>query len=216
VTSVALLFDLENRWIENYLPTTFNTLCRFNFTKIYDAEDISKFDLVFVLGYTRIINIKQKSENCQLYLVHESDLPLGKGFAPVQWQILEGKNDIVVSLLELSEHVDSGDIVEQATINFNGTELYDEIREKQAKITYELILRFLEKYPEIENKPQAGSSTFYRKRTPSDSQLDIDKTIREQFLLLRTCNNSSWPAYFKYRGTKYILKIYKQDENATE
>ena len=88
------------------------------------------------------------------------------------------------------------------------------IRKKQANTTYELILRLLKKYPEIEKKPQSGNSTFYRKRTPSDSELDIDKTIKEQFLLLRTCNNSSWPAYFYYRGAKYLLKIYKQDENA--
>ena len=216
MTSVALLFDLKNPWIENYLPTSFNTLSGFNFTKIYDVKDISNFDLVFVLGYTRIINTRQVDENCKLYLVHESDLPSGKGFAPVQWQILEGKNDIVVSLLELSEHVDSGDIVEQATINFNGTELYDDVRKKQAHMTYELILRFLEKYPENEKKPQSGNSTFYRKRTPRDSELDIEKTIKEQFLLLRTCNNSSWPAYFYYRGAKYLLKIYKQDENAKE
>lgn len=216
MTSVALLFDLENSWIENYLPTSFNFLSGFNFTKIYDANDISNFDLVFVLGYTKILDIRQKDESCQLYLVHESDLPLGKGFAPVQWQILEGKNDIVVSLLELSEHVDSGDIVEQAKINFNGTELYDEIRKKQANATYDLIIKFLEKYPAIEKTPQSGNSTFYRKRRPSDSELDIDKTIRDQFLLLRTCNNSSWPAYFQYRGAKYILKIYKQDENAKE
>ena len=58
--SVALLFDLENSWIENYLPTSFNFLDGFNFTKIYNAKDISNFDLVFVLGYTRILDIRQK------------------------------------------------------------------------------------------------------------------------------------------------------------
>ena len=167
----------------NYLPTSFNFLSGFNFTKIYDVKDISNFDLVFVLGYTRIINTRQVNKNCQLYLVHESDLPLGKGFAPVQWQILEGKNDIVVSLLELSEHVDSGDIVGQATINFNGTELYDEIRKKQANATYDLIIKFLEKYPAIEKTPQSGNSTFYRKRGPSDSELDIEKQSGSIFVI---------------------------------
>ena len=67
-----------------------------------------------------------------------------------------------MSLLELSEHVDSGDIVGQATINFDGTELYDDIRKKQANATYELILKFLEKYRRLK-KPNLEEALFIGK-----------------------------------------------------
>jgi len=50
-------------------------------------------------------------------VVHESDLPRGKGFAPVKWQILDGKKEIPVCLLETTEQVDSGDILGKYTFN---------------------------------------------------------------------------------------------------
>jgi methionyl-tRNA formyltransferase len=44
-------------------------------------------------------------------VVHESDLPVGKGFAPIQWQLLEENNEIIISFLQAHGLVDSGDIL---------------------------------------------------------------------------------------------------------
>ena len=49
----------------------------------------------------------------------------------MQWQLLDGCSEITVSLIEAAERIDSGDILNQSTILFDGTELYDEIRQKQ-------------------------------------------------------------------------------------
>ena len=54
---------------------------------------------------------------------------------------------------------------------------------------------------------QSGAETFYEKRDKEDSKLDIDKTIREQFNLLRIVNNDDYPAFFELEGNRYILKI---------
>ena len=94
-------------------------------------------------------------------------------------------------------------------LSLDGSELYSEIRKKQAMITFELILRFLERYPNVNFEVQQGKPTFYRRRNPSDSQLDLDKTIRDQFNLLRICNNKDWPAYFEFHGVRYTIKIDK-------
>ncbi len=55
--------------------------------------------------------------------------------------------------------------------------------------------------------PQNKEESFYPKRTPKDSELDINKTIKEQFNLLRIVNNDEYPAYFEIDGHRYILKI---------
>ena len=55
--------------------------------------------------------------------------------------------------------------------------------------------------------------TFYRKRTPSDSCLDINKSINEQFNLLRVVDNERYPAFFKKNNIKYVVKIYKEKKN---
>jgi methionyl-tRNA formyltransferase len=142
--------------------------------------------------------------------VHESDLPKGRGWAPLFWQILEGRNKIPIVLFEATEKMDSGDIYIKDFIKFEGHELHDEIRKKQAEKTIELCLKFLNKYGKLKPKKQKGSPTFYRKRTPADSELNINETIKNQFNLLRIVNNDQFPAFFYYKGHKYILKIYKE------
>jgi len=179
----------------------------------FDHKNISEeFEVVFILSYFKIIPPKFLSMHRHNIVVHESDLPKGKGWAPLFWQILEGKNKIPIVLFEASKNVDDGDIYLKDFLIFEGHELYDEIREKQAKKTIELCLRFIDDYEKLKPKKQRGKSTFYRRRTPADSELDINKTIKEQFNLLRIVNNENFPAFFYHKGHKYIINIYKADE----
>ena len=204
---IAFLFDKKNNWIANHFPAHLNTNHRFHIKKCYEEEDVRDFDLVFVLGYTRILKGEILNSNKLLLVVHSSNLPEGRGFAPMQWQILEGKNTIPICLLEVAERVDEGNIYLRGNIQLDGKELYEELRSKQAATTFDLISQFLEKYPNCEAIEQVGHPSFYRRRKPDDSRLDLDKSIREQFNLLRVCNNSDWPAFFEYDGAEYILKI---------
>ena len=95
----------------------------------------------------------------------------------------------------------------------DGTELYDELRYKQSKITFELVEEFLKIYPSYRRTKQQGKETFYRKRYAKDSELNLDKTLRELFPLLRINNNDEWPSFFSYKGNKYILKIFKSQKD---
>jgi len=126
--------------------------------------------------------------------------------------LVEGEKKIPIVLFEASEKIDEGDIYIKKYLSFEGHELHDEIREKQAQKTIELCLQFLDGYEKLEAKKQKGKSTFYKKRTPIDSELDINKTIEEQFNLLRIVNNENFPAFFYHKGQKYIMRIYKADE----
>ena len=102
---------------------------RFDVRIFYEEEQIRGFDLVFFLGYTKVLKGEILSSNKLLLVVHESDLPEGRGFAPVQWQILEGKMDITVCLLEVSNDVDTGNIFDKLILSLDGSELYEEIRQ---------------------------------------------------------------------------------------
>ena len=106
--------------------------------------------------------------------------------------------------------MDSGDIYFKDEIKLNGDELYDEIRAIQANKKIECCSLFLENYQFFKKNKQSGESTFYQRRFPSDSELNIDSTILSQFNLLRCASNEDFPAFFLYRGVKYVLKIYKE------
>lgn len=87
-------------------------------------------------------------------------------------------------------------------------ELYEELREKQATFILDMCLKFLKLYPNIKAKKQKGQESFYPKRNPKDSELDINKSLKEQFNLLRIVSNEEFPAFFYKDGKKFILKIY--------
>ena len=209
----ALLFDKKNDWLRKYLPDDLDFRKDINLFIFDEEKEVKEFDVVFALGFTRILKRDFLKANDQVLIVHESNLPFGKGFSPLQWQILEGKNNIVFSLLEASVKVDSGDIIDQIELNLDGQELYDEIRSKQAKLTFELVTNFIRNYPNYTKTKQSGKSTFYRKREISDSELDINLPIKELFPLLRIVNNKDWPGFFIINGVKYNIRIYKEDQN---
>jgi methionyl-tRNA formyltransferase len=110
---VTFLIDKTNNWIEHHLKQSqkFISDSKFTFQTSHDPAEITDQDIVFILGFTKILGSEFLKKNKLNLVIHESDLPLGQGFAPVQWQILEGKNKISICLIEASEPVDSGDIL---------------------------------------------------------------------------------------------------------
>lgn len=170
----------------------------------------SDFEVVFILSYFKIIENEFLRRHKHNIVIHESDLPNGRGWAPLFWQILEKKNKIPITLFEASKNADDGDIYIKDYILLRGHELNDEIREKQAEKTIELCQRFLNDYDNLMPIKQSGTTSYYRKRTPKDSELDINKSIKEQFDLLRIVNNDEYPAFFNYHGCRYIVKIFKE------
>ena len=183
-------------------------------TKVfYNHKEISsEYDVVFILSYERIITQEYLSRHKHNIVVHGSDLPKGKGWSPIFWQILEGKNRIPIVLFEAIPDLDAGKIYFKDYINFEGHEINEEIRRAQSEKCIEMCLKFLDKYNYLEPCSQEGESTFYKKRTPKDSEIDIRKTILDNFNLLRIVNNDQYPAFFYHSGHKYILKIYKEDK----
>ena len=56
---------------------------------------------------------------------------------------LENKKNIVFSMININNKIDSGPIAMTGKLKLSGLELYDEIRFLQAKKTFEMIEKFL-------------------------------------------------------------------------
>lgn len=211
--AITFLFDKSNNWIESHIKDSgkFLSSAKYTFNTSHDPNEVFAQDVVFIVGYTKILSSEFLAKNRLNLVIHESALPLGKGFSPVQWQILEGKNEIPICLIEASDPVDSGFIVSRSSFTLDGYELYEDIRRRQAAATIDLIAQFLDAYPAVETTKQTGEDSFYRKRSRKDGELDIDKSIREQFNLLRIGNNEEWPSHFYIDDHKYVLKIFKSE-----
>ena len=206
--NVTFLFDKSNNWIEKFIRVKFKKKSKkYNFKFSTNFRNIKRQKIVFILGYTKILPEKFLKRNEMNLVVHESALPKGKGFAPVQWQILQKKNKIPICLLDANKKPDSGDIYEKFFIKLKGNELNNEIRKNQALTTIKIINRFLKKYPKLKKIKQSGKSTFYKKRGSQHSKLNINKSIKVNFNLLRVVDNEKYPAYFVYKKRKYLIKI---------
>jgi methionyl-tRNA formyltransferase len=208
--NIAILTS-PNQWYEAYANKLSIRLGNVPVYKDHACIEES-LDILFILSYHRIIDKKFLKKNKHNVVIHESDLPSGKGWAPLFWQILEGKSEITFSMFEASDGVDNGDVYLRDKLFLDGYELNNELRHKQACLIEKMCLSFFHDYNHYTSpSKQLGIESFYSKRTPKDSELNIDKTIREQFNLLRIVDNENYPAYFMIDDNKYLLKIEKAD-----
>ena len=206
---IQILCDNPNSWIIPYAVQLKTLLEQLNhdvkFT--HKHEDIVSGEILMLLSCEKLF--KDLNLNKHNLVVHESALPQGKGWSPLTWQILEGKNEIPVTLIEATEQLDAGDIYNQEIIHLEGHELVDELRKKQGKATIQLLLNFVNNYPNNKRVPQTGEETYYPRRKPEHSKLDTNKSIAEQFNLLRVSDNERYPAWFEINGKKYTIKTEK-------
>ena len=207
--SVAILTS-PDQWFVPYAESLANDLGRVPI--YYRHEDLDRdFDILLILSYHRLLPCNVRSKNAFNVVIHESDLPAGKGWAPLFWQILAGQNEITFTMFEASDGVDDGIVYMKRKLILNGTELNAEIRAKQANLIIEMCQDFIiatESY--LPGVAQVGEESFYPRRSASDSLLDPAKSIRDQFNLLRIVDNEAYPAYFEMNGEIYTLTIEKE------
>lgn len=210
---IAILMDNPRSWFSPYADTLEQELVArgHTVTRVARAEDLPGGECAFFLSVEGIVKPEFLKRNAHNIVIHASAVPEGKGWSPMTWQVLEGRSDITVSLFEAAARVDSGDVYDREVIHLDGSELIDELREKEAAAIIALALRFVDSYPPKDGERQEGKETFYRRRGPEDSELDPNKTLAEQFDLLRVVDNERYPAFFKHRGHTYIVKILKKE-----
>lgn len=178
-------------------------------------EEIDEGDVAFYLGCVKITPV-EVLERCRRNLViHASDLPKGRGFSPLTWLILEGRDEIPVCLFEAGAALDAGPVIYRSSLQFEGHELLPELRAALGEEHVALCRRFLAEELPPAGTPQTGEPTVYGRRTPEDSALDPQQSIASQFNLLRVVDNDRYPAYFELHGRRYRLRIEKAAPEGT-
>lgn len=210
--NATILIDNDKSWFMPYGQCLKKKLQKEGFSAnlVNKQADVADGDICFLLSCTRIVRSDFLMRNKHNIVVHASNLPKGKGFTPVKWQILEGNNRITLTLFEAVEAVDAGPYYFKKDIVFGGYELMDEIHEKLAETINSMCVEYavnIEKYKPVN---QVGEPTFFKKFTDEDDKLDIDKTIRQQFNHFRIADNKEHPLWFDIDGHKYNIRIEKR------
>lgn len=208
---ICIVVDNPLSWFVPFAEKLKKNLGQFGTVDLLsDSKDIPHAnDVAFLLSCEKKVTSEILHRSRSNIVVHASDLPKGKGMSPLTWQILEGRNRIPITLFEAVEAIDAGPIYLKGYMDFLGNELLHEMQNSVGVKIMEMCQAFLNDWPQILSKSieQTGESSFYKKRTAEDSRLDPQKSLAEQFNLLRVVDNERYPAFFEWNGRRYNLKI---------
>ena len=192
------VYTYINKWIEKNKSHQISI--------IHSKQELTSGDILFLISCSDIISKEERSKFKKTLVIHASDLPHGRGWSPHVWEIINGATNITLSLLEVENKVDTGDIWKKLIVPIPKTELI-------INSEIELMDFAITNYKTVKPKEQPDiESTYWPKRSPRDSEIDINQTISEQFDLLRVCDPKRFPAFFYKDGVRFNITIEKNNE----
>lgn len=180
-------------------------------TLIRSKSELTRGDLLFLISCSEIVSESDCKNYSKALVIHASDLPHGRGWSPHIWQIIGGATVLTLTLLEAAKKVDSGNIWKKLKVNVGKDALWDEINQVVFEAEINLMDFAVNNFSVIKTEEQLllNNCTYYQKRSPSDSKIDVQKSIEEQFDLMRVCDPDRFPAYFELYGKKYSIRLEK-------
>jgi methionyl-tRNA formyltransferase len=196
-----------NSWLENWRAHRVNK----HDIKIHrTAKALEGGDILFLVACAELVPRGTRATFRHTLVLHTSDLPEGRGWSPHIWALLNGADQLTVSLIEAADRVDTGAIWRKRHFAAPRHALYDEL--DAARFATELALMddaiAMAEDPRPVPQPEHEGPTLPR-RTPADSEIDPDRPINEQFDLIRVSNPERYPAFFRLRGWRYAIHIRK-------
>ena len=175
-----------------------------------NLNEVKDGDILFLIACGEIVKQDMRKRFGKTLCVHESNLPEGRGWSPAVYSVLNNEKKIWMTLFEVEDAVDSGDIWEKISFDVQEHELANEINNKISVKTLELMDFAIKNHTDVKPIPQDHKNTTYlKRRNPDDSELDVNKTIAKQFNLMRICDEKRYPCFFHYKGHKYKVTLQK-------
>ncbi len=137
--------------------------------------------------------------------VHASLLPEYRGAAPIQWAIADGKKVTGVTIQQMNEGVDTGDIISNVEVAISDDETGESLFDRLMIASEDLIVKTLDMIEkgEAEYTPQDESRATYAKILKKEMGLiDFSKSAEEIERTIRAF--TPWPGGYTYLDGKMI------------
>lgn len=156
-------------------------------------------DYIYIIGWPQIVGQKILSI-APCIGMHPAPLPLRRGGAPLNWQLIDGVTESAVTLLRLEAGVDDGDILVQRPFKIGEADYIQDVVERVCEITYSAVKEScgaLSMIP-IQWKPQDSTqATVLRRRRPEDGLIDWNDSAQRVFNFVRAISRP-FPGAFCY------------------
>ena len=183
--------------------------------KIREAKDVlekTEADVCVVAAFGQIIPasiLHMKKYGC--INVHASLLPKYRGAAPIQWAVIDGEKESGVTIMQMDEGLDTGDMLAKAIVPLDeketGGSLFDKLSEAGGRLCVETLAKL--ENGEITPEKQGESPTAYASMLDKKmGNIDWNKSAVVIERLVRGLN--PWPSAYTHLDGK-TLKIWACD-----
>ncbi len=161
-------------------------------------------DVIVVVAYGKILP-KEILDLPKLGCVngHASLLPKYRGASPIQWCIVCGETQTGVTTMLMDEGLDTGDILETKKVQIGDEETAEQLFDRLAVISADLMVETIDKLEKGEINPQKqGENASYAPIIKKEmARLDFNKNAKEIHCAIR--GYYSWPcAFFMLNGKR--------------
>lgn len=172
-----------------------------------------KPDVMVVAAFGQIISkeiLEMPKYGC--INVHASLLPAYRGAAPIQWAVINGDKESGVTIMQMDEGIDTGDMIEKVVVPIaedeTGGSLFDKLSQAGAKLCVKVLQDLEDGKAVREKQPEESTTPYARMINKKMGAIDWEKPAKEIEQLIRGLN--PWPsAYTRLQGK--TLKIWKAE-----
>ncbi|WP_197246698.1 methionyl-tRNA formyltransferase [Cytobacillus firmus] len=166
-------------------------------------------DYIMSFGYRRMIpnDIIEMARVAALG-THFSPLPRYRGFAPLNWVLINGESETAVNLFYLDKEVDNGDIVESEVVPISYNDDINTLFEKCIVVFQELMRRAI---PKLEKgtfnavKQDSDQATYTCARNPEDGIINWNWSSTRIYNLTRALTYPYPGAFSFLEGQKIFI-----------
>ena len=143
--------------------------------------------------------------------VHASLLPAYRGAAPIQWAVINGEEKSGVTIMQMDEGLDTGDILLQEEIPLVADETGESLYNKMAKLGGELLVKALPMIEQGTLTPvrQDDAASCYAPMLQKEMG-NIDWTMPAVKIERLVRGLNSWPGAYTFMNGK-MLKIWRAE-----
>jgi methionyl-tRNA formyltransferase len=166
-------------------------------------------DVLVVAAYGRILGLDLLTlAPFGAVNIHGSLLPRWRGAAPIQWALAEGDRETGVTIMQMDEGLDTGDVLLQRVTPIEETDTAETLRERLARLGAEAIVEALALLAQGRLTPvrqDPAGVTLARIIEKEDGRLDF--SLPAERLAARIRAFTPWPGAFTTIGGK-LLKVH--------
>ena len=162
------------------------------------AEMLERFSpryVFFPSWYWRVPDEIVDSWECVCF--HMTDVPYGRGGSPLQNLILHGHEKTRISALRMTHEMDAGPVYLRRPLSLDGRA--QEIYERAVEIMFGMMEELAANEPIPQ--PQKGKPTLFSRRTPDQSILPREGTLKGLYDHIRMLDADTYPHAFVEYGS---------------